>query len=129
MSMPKMQTECDADVSGLEEEKMRRALLETELDKILSVKTRLAEIQMMADSASTDTEGTLDDLEMVVSDLVTEVSDNSVTTMSLVMNVATITDSGTGINTVLVNYNKQKVVSDYFTSNKDEIEIPKDNQD
>ena len=127
--MPKMQTECDADVSGLEEEKMRRALLETELDKILSVKTRLAEIQMMADSASTDTEGTLDDLEMVVSDLVTEVSDNSVTTMSLVMNVATITDSGTGINTVLVNYNKQKVVSDYFTSNKDEIEIPKDNQD
>ena len=45
------------------------------------------------------------------------------------LDVATITDSGTGINTVLVNYNKQKVVSDYFTSNKDEIEIPKDDQD
>ena len=79
--MPEMQTECDADVSGLEEEKMRRALLETELEQILSVKTRLAEIQMMADSASTDTEGTLDDLEIVVGDLVTEVSDNSNATM------------------------------------------------
>ena len=45
------------------------------------------------------------------------------------LDVATITDSGTGINTVLVNYNKQKVVSDYFYSNKDEINIPKDDPD
>ena len=122
-SLPTLQTQVNDLENDLQAEKIKIAVLQSQVGTITDLETRLTTLENLVSTELTTLGSRLTTLESDVSTLGTDISTNSAAIGTLQTSVTDLQTQATDLQTAITSFENQKVLSDYFAVNDADITV------
>ena len=122
-SLPTLQTQVNDLENDLQAEKIKIAVLQSQVGTITDLETRLAALESQVSTELTSLGSRLTTLESNVSTLGTDISTNSAAIGTLQTSVTSLQTQATDLQTAITSFENQRVLSDYFVVNNADITV------